>query len=301
MKRWFTCPDGENIEIDKCLEQCRMKRRCAPRPFLREAAQHRGFDGVHVTMLERCTRQLWLQERVDYAEEPDRSAFRVVGSRAHSQLEGRSTEEESAEKKLEALGLRGTHDLVEEDNGKYYLTDYKVVGSFAVAKMLGITKQGEEDVLDSEGNPVLYQRGPKKGQVKTEPVYVFDEDEADLSQYMLQPNIYRIAWEEANPDKPIEEMRIFAIVRDGGLYIAKSRGVFRSTYMIPIPELEYEYVKSVVDVKRDEILEAMSSEEIPPVGSSKETWNGAFCRSYCPVREACRNNGDNPWLNGGSV
>lgn len=298
-RRWFVCPDGEQVEIDQCLKSCRMAQRCAPSPYLRMAAEWRPWSGkASVTMLERCLRQTWLEQRVDFGESPDRSAFRIVGTRGHAALEERSEEGDWAEEFLNIKGIRGVTDLVEEDNGEWVMTDYKVMGSFAVAKCLGITDVGFKDVLDSEGNPVMYVRGPKAGQPKQEKVYGVKEGKADTSQYEVQLNLYRIAWEAKHKPKKISRMQIFAIVRDGGLYIAKSRGVDRNTYVIPIPKVDDAVLLGWAQSRRAEIEEAMAQDILPPVGTAKETWDGAFCRGYCPMRDECAKAGDNPWLGG---
>ena len=41
--KWFTCPDGERIEYQKCLVEggCRMNRRCAVLPYLHMVAEER--------------------------------------------------------------------------------------------------------------------------------------------------------------------------------------------------------------------------------------------------------------------
>lgn len=295
-KKWFMCPDGETIEIASCLEKCRMGHRCAPKPYLEMAGEWRPWSGkASVTMLDRCLRMTWLSQRVDFCESPDRSAFRIIGTRGHSKLESHA-EEGTAETFMDIEGIRGVADLVEEEDGEYVLTDYKVVGSFAVAKMLGIGKVGEKPILDETGEPVLYVRGPKAGKAKTEDVYGIDPVKADVSDYQVQPNLYKIAWEATNPGKKIARLQIFAIVRDGGLYIAKSRGVQRNTYVVPIPILPEDEIKSWAQERRAEIEEAMASDVMPSVGTAKQTWDGAFCKGYCAMSEACRAAGDNPWL-----
>lgn len=295
-KAWFTCPDGEQIRIEDCMKSCRMAERCAPKPILKMAAEERRWNGKpSVTQLDRCRRQLWLQERVEYPESPKNAVYRILGTGTHANIEHRA-EEGEAEQRLEINGITGVTDLVDEDEGEHVLTDYKTVGSFAVAKMLGITEIDRRDIYTESGEPVLYQRGPKKGKVKQESIYGPDPEKADISDYIMQPNIYRLAWQEMNPGKEISRLRIYAIVRDGGLYTAKQRGVTKRAYMVPIPILPEWEVKAWMDAKRAEIVEAMESESVPPVGTPEQTWGGKFCREYCPVREACRAYGDNGYL-----
>jgi hypothetical protein len=296
-KKYFICPDNEYIEIEDCMEKCRLGERCAPRPYLRMAGEDKRWNGrASVTMLGRCPRMYWLQERVDYAENPDRSAWKILGTRGHGKLEEYTEKADSAEEALDLDGLKGVTDLVEEENGEYILTDYKVIGSYAVAKMLGITEKGYRDVTDSEGNVEYYVRGPKKGQPKTEKVLEADPSRADVSNYKMQPNIYKLGWEYKNLGHQISKLYIFAIVRDGGLMVARRRGVERNTYMISIPIEPEAEVREWAYERRHELERVMNSDEKPRAGRSDETWNGNFCRNYCPVREHCRQMGGNPWL-----
>ena len=50
-----------------------------------------------------------------------------------------------------------------------------------------------------------------------------DDDAIDMAAEELQINMYRIMFEDAG--FPISRMQIMAIVRDGGTYIAESRGI----------------------------------------------------------------------------
>lgn len=297
MKTEFICPDGHKVAVEECLEGCRMEHRCAPKPFLRMAAEEREWSGhPSVTMLERCTRMHWLKQRVPYAENPRDSAFRILGTGAHKNMEQHSDEGEH-EIRLMLEGISGITDLVELDGDEYVLTDHKTVGSYAVAKMLGIKKVGEKPVLDEFGEPVLYVRGPKTGKPKTEAVYGRVPEEADMSDYTKQPNMYRVAWERVS-GKQISRMYIFAIVRDGGLLTAKDRGVTENAYMIPVPFVDDDTLLDWARAKRDEIVWAMDHEEVPPIGTYKETWGGMFCKRFCPVRDACAAYRDNPHLGG---
>jgi CRISPR/Cas system-associated exonuclease Cas4 (RecB family) len=299
-KKWFICPDGEHIEIEACLQKCRMGSRCATRPYLRMAGEERPYSGhASVTMLERCTRMVWLSNRHDYAVDPDDSAFRILGIRVHEKLDDLANEKEESETFLDIDGIRGVTDLVEEDNGEYVLTDTKVVGSFAVAKMLGISKIATKPIYTEAGEPVMYVRGPKKGAQKTLDVYGPDPARADVSDYIRQPNLYRLQWNATHAPKKIDRLQIQAIVRDGGTITAKGRGVTRNKYIIPIPIMDEDELREWAVKERGRIEDFLSNDIIPPVGTDKETWNGRFCQGYCPVREICRNVGDNPWLKGG--
>lgn len=45
--KWFTCPDGQQIEIVKCVDMggCRLGKRCATLPYLRLVGYDREWRG----------------------------------------------------------------------------------------------------------------------------------------------------------------------------------------------------------------------------------------------------------------
>lgn len=304
MLKWFICPDGERIGIKDCLDGCRLHKRCATVPFLRVVSWgDRKWNGkVSVTMLDGTgERVYWLKDREDYAMEPQARVFAILGTGAHKALEDRGDEYGAdAERRLEWEGITGIADLIEEEDGEKVLTDYKVSGSFAVMKAVGITKVGERPVTDQYGNPVLFSRGVRKGQQKTDPVYAARPGEGTgdgIARYAMQPNFYRVMYEETTGEK-VAQMRIMFIVRDGGLWDARKRGVTRNTYMCAVPRMDNDEVKEIMRRRRDEIVEAMVQDVVPPVCTTEQAWGGNRCRRFCDVRDLCAKLEDNPWLKG---
>ncbi len=272
MKKWFECPDGQRVEIKECLEKCRMSERCAPLPYLQFAAEEREWlDKVSVTQCENGTRMEYLKIRADYAIRPGDVAFMFIGVRAHEKMIRDPSIRYSQELELITDEITGISDLVEtQDNGDLWLIDYKTAGSFAVKKYLGVqVEQGE--------------------------VFV-NAAKADTSQYEKQPNMYRIIFEDLNPGKKIKRLKLFFIVRDGGLAIAKNRGITQRIYYVNAPIIDDEKIVQYYKMKGEALIEATVNDRTPAMCTPDETWGGERCRNYCPVQESCTQIGDNPHL-----
>jgi len=263
-----------------------------PGAYLRTVAGERKLEEkpgskLHVTQLLRGTRENYLRMLVDYAEDPDGGAFLVVGSSAHVLLANHAGALDEAERAFPDEDVAGTLDMLEEDGT---LIDYKTWGSYAVVKALGIIKEGK-------GKDAVYSRDP---------------DRADLKDLELQMNRYRMYAEKAGLE--VKRMKCFVVVRDGGLQIARTRGVDQKTYYLDVPFMDDEKVNGYFDRKRKELLEHLvkrslhvDKEELtpeeataggmPPMCTDKECWDGAKCKGgYCPVAKECAFTGGNPYL-----
>jgi hypothetical protein len=248
----FICPDGTHYLGSECLKECRMGRRCCPKGYLEFASQDRPsiVDGKirnpSVTELLRGTRQAYLQRTKDYCVKPSDEAFAITGTKAHQAVEdGGGT--------LEYEGITGIPDEVDGDT----IIDYKVSGSYQIAKTLGIKM------------------------VKKELTKV----EIDIFDWQMQLNMYRIILGET-----AKHLKVFAIVRDGNTFIAKNRGILNKTYYIDIPILPKEEVLEYFIAKRNLLVGHLIAGTMPEMCNDKETWNGMRCREYCPVSLFCTNN-----------
>jgi hypothetical protein len=164
----------------------------------------------------------------------------------------------------------------------YCITDYKTFGSYKVAKCLGL-KPCERDLRDNEGNVVLLKSGKNKGKPKKIKTFL-RTGEPDLKNETLQLNQYRILFEAAGFH--VSRMRLQIIVRDGGLYIAKSRGVDKNMYIVEIPYMKNSdvvcyYAKLQADV------DAAFATGYAPRCSDEESWDGKRCSGYCDVAHEC--------------
>lgn len=294
--KWFVCPDGEKIEISKCLSVrgCRLGARCATMPYLRMCANQRPWKAVTPSQAGTGPRVTYLKQVCDFAIDPDGMAWMSVGVGTHDKLSiHRLVRGFVAEEGFSDDLIRGIPDLLEPDEeeiGFYLLYDYKTWGSFKIMKALGIAEDTENPQVDKHGQPVTYKSGKKKGQTK----YQLKPGMAppDMYDTELQLNRYRIVVESNG--FPISRMNVQAIVRDGNTYMASSRGVVRNTYLIPVKKLPNDEVLGFYKQLQDDCNYAFETGK-PRICTKHETWDGRRCQSddYCPVRFYCKKMGEN--------
>ena len=274
----FSCPDGQQILIASCYEKCRMGMRCATLPALLSIGKQRPWTGTpSTTQLIKGTREAFLEITKEYAASPDSFAFAFIGTKAHASLEKNAAVNHLMEERLEEDGISGLFELYGEEDGVRTLFDYKVSGSFRVAKAIGL-KEIEEEVPGE-----IFRSGPRKGQPKT--VKRIVQGEPYLGDWGLQINHYRILIEKSG--FPVDRMVLQAIVRDGGTYLAKKRGLTRNIYLIDVPRLADDAVTDFFHAKRDALLSALDTDTIPPICSEEERWQDRKCAEYCRVAEFC--------------
>lgn len=290
--KYFTI-DGVEIPVEDVLSGNAKTR--FPRAYLEMAADFRKWDGKpHVTDLLNGFRLTWLKNKADYAVDPDDAAYRVLGVQAHGKLEQYEGQGEVAELGLETDDLQGRTDLVGVINGERAMTDYKVVGSYKIQQALGLYYE-DEPVLNPDGSPYLFKSGARKGQPKTHKVLKKDPAKADIKDFARQLNIYRVLYKMMTGES-IENLYIFAVVRDGGTRIAQERGVLQKTYTFPMPVVADEKVLAFIKKQSSALKEAMDLQTPPPVCSPEECWNGRRCKDFCEVSIACKALNDNPYL-----
>ena len=273
-----------------------MASRCAPLAYLRQCAREREWEGVpSVTQLLNGTRFSWFKIKKDYAIEPDDRAFMIIGSAGHAVLESAGEEEARiiTEKEIALDGVKGTLDMIEIDSksGKKFarLVSYKIVGSYKAALVMGIYTEKVPVVL-ANGDPLIV-----RGRQKFDTVVKCDPERADLEEYALQDNFYRLAWDAANKIK-VKEMKLFLIVRDGKTRLSVDRGIPRNTYYTDMPFLKDIEVLTYFASKKSSLLQHLEADTVPPLCNDRETWHGRRCAEYCEVRDHCLAVGDNPHL-----
>lgn len=292
--KFFKCPDGETVEINKCLEVkgCRMKSRCATLPYLRLVGFDREWRGVSPSSAGNGARQIYLKAVTDYAVDPADRVWASFGTAVHGKLSiHKHTDNVLSEEVLSDDTMQGIPDVLEEDEealGCFVLYDYKSGGSYKVAKQLGM-KVIKEDIpiLDEEGNPVLLKSGENKGKVKTKQKRTIEihPEEADLFNVEMQLNRYRIFYEKMG--YPISRMIVQAIPRDGGTIVAEGRGIDKKLYLIPIKRLPDIEVQTYYDNLKQEVQKAFDTGYAPKC-NDYESWNGRRCKGFCEVSEACK-------------
>lgn len=314
MLKWFIDSNGNKIPVEKCIKEGALANHY-PLSYLQLCADEREWKGTpSTTQLINGTRLEYLKILTDFALDPGDQSFRVIGTKAHKVLEDFTPKGSFSELSASDEEITGIADLLEQQpNGKWWLVDYKTWGSYKVALALGLEMR-KRPAFDEFGNPELYQRGGKgysKGDQKQETYYVPNSDNVEMEDAELQLNRYRMLIEKCF-DIEIEELRVFAIVRDGNTHTARGRGIHDNTYYIPVRILENDHVDAYFSQKRKALLDALSNvsidrekdsdtpdfgiirENCPTPCTAKESWEGRRCNGYCPVSEVCAKIG-RPW------
>lgn len=266
--KWIICPKNkETILIEDCIGHC--TDRCLTLPTIKAITQEREWTGnPSTTRLLNGTMLEFLKITKDYTVNPQNRAFALVGTKHHTMLK-----EIADELKLPSeisLGPDGhdVFDLIEPENDHWTLTDYKVWGSYRVARALGIVKSG-------------------KGKEAT---FITDPGMVDLWETELQLNHYRVMLEKLG--MKIGRMQVQVTVRDGGLQMAKTRGIDFNIGLIPIKRLDDMEVLNYFAWKKTKLLDTLEEyknnpEYLPEPCNDKESWDGNRCRGYCEVAQNC--------------
>lgn len=278
--KYFLCPDNEETEIKKCLEEgCRISAslpggRCLSVRTLRLIADQRQWNGVpSTTQLLKGTREAYLELTTDYAINPQDAIFRIIGTKAHGVLDQYTGYGELAEERLFDEFSSGQFDLY--DNG--VLIDTKTSGSYKVMKALGYH---QIEVPTGE----VYKTGAKKGQIKTRKEWA-EGGRKDRLDWAIQLNDYRMKLEALG--FPVHTMAIECLIRDGNTWMAQSRGVNCNGILIQINRISDHWIRKYMMAKAKALHKALETGEVPPKCSYRETWGGRKCEKYCNVRETC--------------
>jgi hypothetical protein len=284
MKKYLICKDGKQTLTEECLKECRLKDRCSPRSYLKLSGQAREWNNIpSVTQLIQGIRESYLMIKNDYAESPEGNTFSIAGTKSHAALEKFGID---PEKGITYEGISGIPDEIDED----VLIDYKFIGSFKVAKVLGIRMEEKE-------TGEYFKNGKPK--VKKVPVF----GERDFAEYGKQINMYRLMVEQTGIK--IKQQKLFMVPRDGNLWVAYNRGVYDPMYYLDVPFIDDQELKTWFLSRRDQLLNAVADNELPPRCSDEECWNGSKCKGkttpkgkhipYCQMTEFCTGN---PYLEG---
>lgn len=283
----FTCPDGQQIDIGSCLQSCRMGRRCLTLPTLLSivTAERPPQDRPSITTLLNGTMLTFLKATMPYSVEPRSRAFILIGNDHHRKLaalaEGNSTMAETQQ----GSEITGTHDVLEpdeQDPSKYVLTDYKTYGSYRVAKMLGLRNREVQHPTE------VYKTSGKWGKAGTPrkiKEWYHDETFVDMFDEEMQLNGYRMLLEEQG--YPISRMQIQVTVRDGGVQIARERGIDQPMYMVDVKKLPDDVVWGFFQQQKQQLEQAFQQGHWDVPCNDRESWNGRRCIGYCEVAQYC--------------
>lgn len=287
----FICPDGHEVDIKECLCECRLAQqvnprtgglwcpagRCLSKRTLAAIADQREWTGTpSTTQLLNGTREAYLKITKDYAINPRDSLFMLHGTKVHNYLEHYTDEEGLSEVRLNDGTSSGAFDYYSSENGGT-LYDVKTYGSYKVAKVLGI-----HEYKTPTGQ--FYKTGSKKGQPRYRKEFLPGvHHRTDLA---LQLNDYRRKIEK-ELGLPVNNLVCEIIVRDGGTYIAQSRGITEPGYLVPINKISDRWVERYMKKKAGDLTKALETDEMPPPCRCSETWNGLKCERYCSVADYC--------------
>ena len=291
MLKYFICSDGGKIEIKDCIQQngCRLGRRCLTLPTLMELSKVRPWKGVpSTTQLLKGTYEAMLNIKMDTAEEPCMMMYRLLGTQVHAKLEDKDIPTALIEERFESEdGTSGAIDLFDTEGGWNILTDHKTCHPFKAAKALGLyceVKDHPTDVYKQKTTVTI--NGEKvirlKGEPKVQKIWKTDFRKQDCNDWIYQLNDYRLKMQEKG--YKIDELQIEAICKTTD----DSIGITKQGYLIPIPILDDEVVRSYFTTKKENLFKALERGDWDEKCTDEETWNGKKCTKYCAVKEWCK-------------
>ena len=279
--KFFTCPSGEQVEINRCLSKCTSGTRCLLHPTLSAIADstRRKLRLPSVTELIIGTREAYLKKITDYAIDPQARLFALHGSGVHA-VHAEKSKEFMSEERFYGDTFCGQIDLYGDvlGDGIPTLADLKIVGSYKALLALGL-----ESVDVNIGE--FYKTGDRKGQPKTRKEWV-PGGRRDVREWALQLNAYRYLLEREG--LPVGRMVVQLLVRDAGLEVAQRRSIDRAGYVIEIHRISDIWIERYFKLKARRLYEALWTNRIPGTCRSNERWQSdRKCRDYCEVRGAC--------------
>ena len=286
----FKYPQGDTISFEDALENKKLdiERMGVYPTALKEMSKQRDPDRKpSVTELINGTCQSYLQRTETYHINPQEYAFSLAGTLHHKKLEDNADESE-AEISLEGIDITGIVDLY--DSNTNCLIDYKNTGSYKASQVLGI-----EFYLEDDPSGALYKRSGRWGAAGTPKKvkrHFMKPEKADFGDWSWQINMYRYMLESTG--KQVDKMYVQMTVRDGGIAVARDRGVERNIYLVEVPYIHNDHLLEYFTEKRDRLLDALESKTTPGKCNETETWNGIKCERFCEVRHLC------PHINGES-
>lgn len=276
----FICPDGQEIEITRCLQKCPYSQRCMFLPTLRAVAAslNRNIKQPTVTELLAGTMETFLRRTTDYVVDPIKQLYALHGTAVHTINENHIDKTMLSEQRLSDDITSGKFDLfgkiLDKENT---LGDYKITSSYKLMKALGYYKV---DVPTDE----IYKTGSKKGQPKTRKEWRTDGVK-HLLDWAVQLNYYRILLEERG--YTVSRMEIQAMCRDFNLRMAAERNITSPIYLIHINKISDHWVKLYMKTKAKRLQKALKTGKTPHICSGKERWQDRKCKDYCVVAESC--------------
>ena len=278
MLREFICPDGEKIRIEECLQGCRLRteRECG-RCLSRRLFEWTGKPSV--TQLINGTREEYLKIMRDYAARPQELIPALFGSCCHAYLERYADEKSLTEERMSdpTGSYTGQFDYYDAETQTLY--DTKTYGSYKAAQVLGLEKISVPAVNAITGEIEKTKSGKPK--MKTE--YV--KGMRHMRDVTLQMNAYRMMLEHRG--YPVRRMMLEVIVRDGGTWIAQSRGIVENAFLSPVGVISDRWIRIYFEAKKRRLEGHLNANTTPLPCRPIENWGGRKCKTFCAVKEYC--------------
>lgn len=278
--KWFRCPDGQVVEIEQCLKNCMREERCMALPALIAVGRERKWSGKpSVTQLLKPTREMYLLIKNDFAIDPQKKVSAMIGTLSHSIMENNTPIGWLSEFRVEDDICSGQPDAFDLTTGT--LWDFKFYGAYRIAIALGY--RGKYEYVGE------YQKGPNKGKPKFEFVYR-PGGVRDVLEVAIQLNKYRQLIEKHN--FKVNHMKVQMFVRGGLDKVARSYGLDRISYIVPIYPISDIWVNRFLNKKHYDLMTALDKDILPPVCSEKERWSSKTrpdykCINYCDANIVC--------------
>ena len=277
----FICSDGEECLVKDCLKECRVSERCMFLPALKAVGKPHFSNGkFSVTTLIKPTRQVYLETINDFAIDPLKATASMIGTASHAVIENNCPSGWMAEARFDSDISSGSPDSVDLKNKILY--DLKFFSSFRIAKLLGYRSHW---VLKGK-----YQRGVNKGKDKWVEEFT-PGGVKDIMEIAKQLSYYKVLLKEHNID--IEQIKVSVFLRGGLDKVAKSYGLTKMNYTVPIFPIHESLIKKYFKMKYDRLKYALDNKVMPKICSKKDRWDNSKsypdrkCRDYCNVNKFC--------------
>jgi len=281
----FICPDNEEITTEACQNQCRMSFRCVPSTFLMRLNTTYGISSsILIPDLINGTRMEYLKRTKKYAILPEDYVFDFYGEKTTTPLG--------------VFEFFAHAPARKRSSGKSVLEDTRFASGQKVAQAIGLTKtEYKVPVYEMDGKRAKFKDGPEKGKEMYEirSKMQIDRKARNIKDWAVEMNMYRIMHERNSVIK-LDEMWIFAIIKDSGIWLKQTYGISSQSYMVDIPFLVDDDVIDFFREKNSTLEFALKTKTCPNPCTPEEAWDGLRCQKHCPVAKYCAALGDNPWL-----
>ena len=284
----FVYPDGSKVSFEQVKNgDVDIEKMGMSLPTLMEMSKERDPNRKpSTTELLIGTCEAYLKRTEEYYVNPQERAFSLAGTMHHAKLEQHNDDRHLLEEQLEGFDITGIVDLYDKETKT--LIDYKNTGSYKCSQLLGMTYNRVPN--PSGAKYKSSGKWGKKGSPKMIKQWYRDDGLADFGDWGWQINWYRYLLEKKGYE--VDKMYIQITLRDGGIIVARDRGLDKNIYLINLPKYDDEVIENKFLKARDKLVKALETDTLPHQCSEEETWNGRKCESYCEVRQLCPyNNG----------